>query len=515
MNSDSITNKPVAVAHDCPSEANIKKWQSKSADEPPALECPTASIFPEHSLPDAARYLIDEIVRTTFADRSLASVQAIPWMAAALGKGAVARHIRETFANLFVIAFAESGSGKSEVSRIWRRPFDGEATAIRRSWEVNDRPRIEANIRSIDKKLRMLEKPKKASFIEDELEQMETLIRQRDEFKAQLKLPTLLMEDATQEAMIRACASYDESMMSFSSDAGKVLSNLHGRYSQKGSGSALKEDTFYLKGFSCEQHNVDRVESSLILTQPCLTAMWLVQPGKIPLLFGDESLRDGGLIPRFMPYLAPSGLPQTSIQSPLQESLARGWASLISDLFKIRKRSGGVNGDRLILNVEEAAADELLHWENANRSKTRGGEFHDIASFVSRWKEWVLRIAVSLQTAKYVRDSSRDSICASTIREAMSVADWHINEQLRLLYTERQASRQRESEKRADDLNRLCKVLGEAGGSRSLNELNRRNNFSTEQIEQLAKYAPERLSIESRPSATKPSRVCVLRGDAV
>ena len=514
MSSEFVTSDQVPFPTS-PSESSIINWQSKGCDDAPSLDCPPAFPFPEQTLPDCARFLIDEIVRTTFADRSLASVQAIPWMAAALGKGAVARHVCDTFANIFVIAFAESGSGKSEVSRIWRRPFDEEATAIRRSWEVNDRPRIQANIQVIDKKLRVLDKSKKASFIENEGEQRATLIRQRDELQSQLKLPILLLEDATQEAMIRACMSYDQSMMSFSSDAGTVLSNLHGRYAQKGSGSALKEDTFYLKGFSCETHKVNRVESCIELKQPCLTAIWLVQPGKIPLLFGDESLRDGGLIPRFMPYLAPSGLPETSIQPPLQDSIARGWANLISDLFKIRKQSGGVDGNRLILNVEEAAAEELLHWENANRSKTRGGEFHDIASFVSRWKEWVLRIAVSLQTAKYVRDSSRDSICVSTIREAMAVAEWHINEQLRLLYTERQASRQNESEKRAADLNRLCKVLNEAGGSRSLNELKQRNNFSTEQVEQLAKYAPERLSIESRPTATKPSRICVLRGDPV
>lgn len=513
MNDDYSLNRSECLPSGIQAGDCIKKWSSKIESETFVLETPESSPFPEAALPIEARQLVDEVVRTTFVDRNLACIQLLPWMASALGKGAVAQMgSRLTFGNLFVLGFAESGSGKSESSKVLRRPFDEFARGLRSDWMEQVRPRIEAELRHIDKELRAFDKaPKKSDPSGDQLDRIAGLIRKKNQLSRQLTPPTLLFEDATQEAMISDCASYDESMMAFSSDAGKAISNLHGRYSPKGSGAILREDTFYLKSYSCEQINVDRVTSSIMLTEPCLTLMWLVQPGKVPLLFGDESLCDGGLIPRFMPYLATSGLPETSVQPPIEAKVIQEWQCLISKLFGLREKFGAVGGKkRLVFTVEDAAAEAWSTRDNSNRSKTRGGPFRDIASFVSRWSEWALRIAVGLQAAKFVNDSSATIITLATMNEALLVAEWHANEQLRLLHQGRLSARQKEVETLNGQLERLTKELQKNGGFRTLADLQRRNNFSREEIYRLVQHAPGVLSIEDRPSATKPSRVCVL-----
>ena len=76
------------------------------------------------------------------------------------------------------------------------------------------------------------------------------------------------------------------------------MSNLLGRYSKLD----RTDEGIYLKAFSGDYCRVDRqCREPVVLQQPCLAALWLVQPDKLETLLAERSLTDGGMIPRLLP----------------------------------------------------------------------------------------------------------------------------------------------------------------------------------------------------------------------
>ena len=494
-------------------DSGVKIWTPPAQDSPSGLIMPSARPFPAESLPDAARRMVAEVSRVTFADPNLAFAQIIPWMAAALGKGAMADSgDRRNFGNVFVLGIAESGTGKSESLRILRRPFDAIYAEVTDVWERTVRSEAETQMKNIQLQMDAIDKrSRKNGYSEADAQEVAGLSADKRQLERKLIPPRLLFEDATQEAMVDACASFDQSMMACSSDAGKAISNLHGRYAKPGAG-LIREDTLFLKGYSNEQIVVDRIKRSTLIQEPCLTLLWLVQPCKVALLYGDESLRDGGLIPRMMPCLGPVGLPSKTFQNPIRDDVLEGWQNLINGLYDMRQKGGALHShDRVIFPVERSAMDFLIGWDNRNREKTRGGELSDISAFVSRWGEWALRIVVSLQAAEYITDQRHKTISVEMIQRAIAIAEWFANEQLRVLYDGRTAVRASEVAKQAERANKLETLLSASGGEKSLSELENRNSFSRDEVERLVRVAPNRFAIEVRLSATKPAHVCVLK----
>lgn len=494
-------------------ESGVREWHPPQESATAEMTMPDRLPFPADALPDAAQRMVDEVVRVTFADPNLVCAQVIPSMAAALGKGAVANSgDRLVFGNVFVLGIAGSGTGKSESMRILRRPFDKINAELAEHWERTVRSEAETRMRGIELQMNAIEKrSKNTGYSNADAQRVAQLSVEKRQLEIQLIPPRLLFEDATQEAMVDACASFDQSIFACSSDAGKAISNLHGRYAKSG-GSLFREDTFLLKAFSNEQIVVNRIKGSTILEEPCLSLLWLVQPGKVASLYGDESLCDGGLIPRMMPCLASVGLPLKTIQEPVSDAVSQGWQTLINGLYGLRKTGGSLfSRERTVFQINRDAMELLIGWDNGNRKKTQDGVFADISAFVSRWGEWALRTVVNLLSAEYIKDSSSNAVTIRMMRKAIMIAEWFANEQLRVLHEGRVAARRGQTSKRMERAGRLEELLIASGGEKSLSELANRNSFSADEVGLLVREHPNRFGIETRVSATKPARVCVLK----
>lgn len=495
-------------------EAAAQSGMGQIADAPSISypEVPSEAPFPVECLPEAAQQIITEVTRVSFAPSKLVAVQALAWMAASLGKGVMSKTGEtKTFPNLFILGISGTGTGKSESAKILGKPFQTSQEDRIKEWKQGTKPQIDTRLKEITLRLKELDKAAgDAGGYGGDKSEVEKLTREHEELKGK-KSPKLIVEDSTQEALTDAFNSYDGSLLSYSTDAGKVISNLLGRYAASTAGNTLREDTAFLKGYSVEGFSVERVGRSSVVQEPCLTLLWMIQPGKTETLYGDGALCDGGFLPRLMPCLTEGGLPQRTFQEGIDGGVSVAWHKLLNRFLHLRTQ-GGSPGDsgRVVFEIAQDAQNHWLQWDNGNRAKTTNGDLRDISAFVSRWGEWAQRIAVTLQAAQYLEDKT-SKITLETMKAAIRIAEWFTGEQLRILHKARVAAVEAEHAELQNRAEKLTQELENEGGEKSLNELNRRNGFTEKEIRELCENFSDRFEIRERPTNTKPSVVCVLK----
>ena len=114
---------------------------------------------------------------------------------------------RFSFANLFIMASAASGSGKSESFRLALGPFfKAEKEAID-DWKENTQSHVIADKMYVDARIDELKKKLKADLDpldpNDIKRELEKLIKQSDELGYRLEQPCFSTEDATSEAIAK------------------------------------------------------------------------------------------------------------------------------------------------------------------------------------------------------------------------------------------------------------------------------------------------------------------------
>lgn len=475
-------------------------------------EIPSEEPFPVECLPTEAQAMIAEVERVTHAPQKLVAVQALTWMAACLGKGVMSKTGEtKTFPNLFVLGISGTGTGKSESAKHLGKPFESFALGLVQKWNRETKPKTDTRLREIALQLKHLERNvgKNGGYGADR-DEVESFQREQEELKGK-KPPRLSVEDSTQEALTDAFNSYDGSLLSYSTDAGKVISNLLCRYTATTAGDTLREDTAFLKGYSVETFSVERVNRSSVVQEPCLALLWMIQPGKTETLYGDGALVDGGFLPRVMPCLTKEGLPQRTFQEGIGGDVSAAWHNLLSSLLHLRSQ-GGTPGDprRVVFEIAGEAQKHWLEWDNGNRAKTTNGDLRDISAFVSRWGAWAQRVAVTLQAVRYHKTKASE-ITLETMKEAIRIAEWFVGEQLRILHKSRVKAIEDKHEKLQRRADKLTKDLGENEREKSLSQLENRNGFTKEELHELCDKFPHRFEIRTKQTPTKPSVVCVLK----
>ena len=208
---------------------------------------------------------------------------------------------RVTGGNLYIMASAESGSGKSETFRHAAKPFLVYEQVMVEQWKAEVLPRLRAEEDLLESEMGRLKKVagKGKSDVEREEIRDELQVKKKElaEVNAGLTAPALCCEDVTSEKLAVMFSQNQEQLASLSPDAGNIVNILLGRYNKLD----RTDEGIYVKAFSGDYCRVDRQgREPVLLQRPCLTALWLVQPDKIETLLAERSLTDGGMIPRIL-----------------------------------------------------------------------------------------------------------------------------------------------------------------------------------------------------------------------
>ena len=229
---------------------------------------------------------------------SLVGCCALGILSASIGAGLAVQSAsnRVTRGNIYVLASAESGSGKSETFRHMAKPFQQfEMDRIKR-WKELERPDAIAMRELLEVDIKECKKQYAKHHDDNIGEEVKEFEREMEELEKRLDPPTLSCEDVTTEKLADLLSKNDEQLASLSPDALSIVNILLGRYNKLD----RTDEGLYLKAYSgdpCMVHRMSR--DPISLESPCLTALWLTQPDKLRSLLDERSLNEGGLIPGF------------------------------------------------------------------------------------------------------------------------------------------------------------------------------------------------------------------------
>ena len=400
----------------------------------------TPTPFPVHCLPEVVEAMGRAIARTERTPESLAGCCALGILSASIGAGLEVRSgpNRVTRGNLYLLASAESGSGKSETFRHAVKPFHSFERELLEQWRLVTGPRLETEVQILEARITQL--VKQAGRAEDAIERgaLRDEVEKSKAELARLKMgsapPALCCEDVTTEKLAVMLRDNKEQIASLSSDAGSIVNNLLGRYSKLD----RTDESVYLKAWSGDFCRTDRQgKEPIILQRPCAAALWLTQPDKLESLLAEQSLTDGGLIPRILVcHTNARPIKITDDMEGIPPEIASKWEALIQD--NIRHFRLGVP---IVIDPTPEARQMMTNYFNSIVER-RKGDLQDVGSYAARWGEQAWRIAVCLHAGHFGNLAAEFPLDEGNASRAIELAEWFAGEQLRILEGGRHEARQ-------------------------------------------------------------------------
>ena len=465
--------------------------------------------FPTHCLPDAAAAMAREIARVTTAQNEpLAAASVLAMISAALGGGIEAETggERRTLGNIYVLAIAESGSGKGETYKLAAEPFESAEAEVVDDFEMHTKPGLIAESSVAEERAKQLKREAaKESDTHARLLSLQNY-QQAEEEKAAIQkridaAPRWKVADITKEALSAVMAGQPgEAVASLSSEARGIFSIVKGRYGKEGG-----DEDLYCSAYSGDSITINRVgRPTVTLRRPCLTILWMVQPDAAKAAFNESSFTDSGLLPRFLVF-DPRAEAQERYEQPkpIPYEIKNGWAKLIRSLATTYRMN---TGERESVKASPAAVAVMTDYERENirRRRRSDGDLAHLASFVARWNENAWKLALILHCARHGNRAHQVTLEAETARDALEIMRWFTNRQLEVLSN---GSR----EKLQKRLMALMAVMAVVKTEISFRDLKRSHSFEESEIRQLLVAFPKAFRIEERRSGPQRTSSVVCR----
>jgi hypothetical protein len=305
-----------------------------------------------------------------------------------------------------------------------------------------------------------------------------------------------MVENVTTEKLAVLLSQRKETLFSLSADAGSIVNNLLGRYAK----GERTDESLYLKAWTGEPERVDRLgRESVSLRQPCLSALWLVQPDKVESLLANAALSDGGLLPRFL--LCHSGCePQEMADDDdlrgVPAEVSQEWVELVGALLDAYRYR---DGQAATVRPTDAARAHFREHFNASVRRYHNGELRDVNSFRARWTEQGWRIALCLHAGTWGAKAAGQPLAEETADAALAIANWFAKQQLGILAKGR-------AERQQTRLESLCVKLAGYGGAATLRDLRERNGFDPVEVRSLSVAFPSRVKMKMQAAGKKGGR---------
>jgi hypothetical protein len=397
--------------------------------------------FPIDCLPPVAAEMATAIARTERTPETLAGCCILGFLSASIGAGLQVKSgpHRITRGNLYILASAESGSGKSETIRHVKSPLIEYEEELLDDWKRHTLPKAESEHDMLEAEIVGLRKQAAAKDtgavereeIRAEIEKKKARLR---ELAMELQAPILLVEDITGERLAVLLEYRGECLASISPDAGAIVNILLGRYNRLD----RTDEGIYLKAYSGDFCRVDRQgREPVSLKHPCLAVLWLTQPDKLDALLKERSLTDGGLTPRILfCHTRAAPRPITEDASEIAPLTAQNWTQLVHGLLEKFRLAA-----QPVTIAPTSEAQNVLDEHYNGIVERRKHELQDVGPYAARWTEQAWRIAVCLHAGLHGAKAGEHHLEPETAQKAIKLADWFAARQLEILAGSRMAAR--------------------------------------------------------------------------
>jgi hypothetical protein len=431
--------QPVAVDSTPDLHAAPPRHVSTHITLPEGPDEPEAAPFPLDALPPAIAAIVAAVSQTERVPLALPAVCALAAMSAALGMGleVASGPNRVTRANLFLLASAESGSGKSQTFRLIAAPLVDHQTSLLETWKQETSPQLQAEIRVLEREILALEKKAAKTTEPTEHDRMvgelKFKLARKDELTLRAAMPCTIAQDVTTERLAVLLRDNREVVFSASADARKLVDNLLGRYNP----GKTTDESLYLSAYSGDFVRVDRQgRDTVVLNNPCLALCWFVQPDLLATMLDEESLSASGFLPRLLICHTKAAPRRIEGEAQiLSATVLNQWKQLNDDLLVTFHAA---NKPHRIMPTQEAM--EVLNDYHNRIVDRRAADLADVGAFAARYAENAWRLSIVLHAAMWGSDAGNEPLAAETAANAVCIVEWFAASQLDILAKGRRAA---------------------------------------------------------------------------
>ena len=439
--------------------------------------------FPVDNLPDLLKGVATELAKTCRVPVCLPAMAAIGVISGAIGKSVVVRggfQDKQTRLNLYVIAVAERGSGKSIIGStlcpaIMERSRQlAEDYRKKMSSKIADLAVMKQTVSNLIKQAGDLKNPDRLIDHQELREKQQKFDELNQEVNRDIKL---WIDNSTSEALAKCLQDNEETLFTYSPEAGGAIKVVLGKYTENKTDIDL-----WLNGYSGDVVGIERKGSkSVQLASPCISILWLVQRIVIRDLISNPEVFARGFTARCLIFDSEARKEYETGEEG-KFTLTEKWNELLNKILYDRCRTHVPRE----LACGSLANDVFRAFENETIDLERN-HFPDIAGELGRGRENALKIAGIFAVAK------PDNMITKEIAEnAVGIARWVMFNYLNLLQHGR-------LKKLRPDLDRVMELVNGSNGEMKIGVVETSTALSREEIENLAKLFPSHLTVAKLP----------------
>jgi hypothetical protein len=480
--------------------------ETDASAQPPS-ESLQAGLFPLDALNPVMREIAEQSADVYQIKCELPGMAGIAVMAGAIGKGIVIQGAvsgRETHCNLYVIPGAPKSYGKNAAATM-AAPLRDASNELAESFRQTERPTLLTEKKVSEKREQLLVK----KCADDETGEPERQEKQVELAKIQKRLdeiellltwpPTHLVGNATSAALTEILKRNDETIFSFSPEAGELVRIALGKFTK----DRAADFDLFLSGYTVEsarETRISRGDSGDFV--PCISVLWFCQPFLLRKLFTNEEALERGLTARVLPFIVEheGNIPEDDgIVRCVSDSAREAWDSLVRCVLEYRQSAQ-------IIECSPEAREVFRTFHN-EAVRLRNGKYRAIEGELGRWRENAIRIAGGQCVADALskgEDVQSLIVTGEQAERAVKIARWSHLHSLAMLnkgLADRQWQR----------VETLQALVSRYSGAVTLRDLRDRHGFAPDEVKRLAAEYPHALSIQThKPITGRPSEILTL-----
>lgn len=449
------------------SSSNHSDHETSPADKP----------FPVHYLPVNLRRAVNAITDVIPMPAAIPACVAIGATSAAIGNGLRIRSTAQgdtSGANVFILAAAQSSSGKSLAYKHLFRPFREFEAGLRGDYRKFSKPKVEHERKMIAAEQRKIQKLIEGKGASEEDRQRHQELENELAKLNRISEPRLFVENITPQKLVRVMSQQpSECLTSASPDARESIKVLLGKHN-----GGQADDAFYISAWSRETYAFDRVSSegeSIVLESPCLNLLWLVQPDRLRELAAETEVFESGFYQRLL-VSNQGGEAVMPSKNPIDQAALDMWQETQEELLNCYRISEEAS---LVLPSPEAF-DAL--WEFQEEAvRLQNEQYRDLPTVTGKWGENAWRLALIFHAIKHGRKAAGTRLRLDTAQEAIMVMDWFSQQSLALLRPGREARKH----ERANQLRQVLHTYFDEDGA-MVGVLRRNHGFEVHELQAIA-----------------------------
>ena len=458
--------------------------------------------FPVDQLSTSQRAIVTSIVDTYGQDPGVVGIGSVAVIGAAMGRafrveGAVPGQI--THGNIMAVVSAMRSEGKGTTAKKLMGPLIEYNSELQRQYRQHERPDLMRELNQAEARLNLLYKAKEEPNPPDEIVRLE---RRVEELKVQLaSAPALYVGSATGAALVQALGRNAEAIMLFCPEAGDAVKVALGRYTKDGG----TDIDLMLAGYSVETFSETRVgRGSHHFEQPCVSALWYVQPSLLQEILSAKEAMERGLCARFLFASSPRNV------IPLDDGAARSipscilssWHGAVTSVLQRRK------GNDVVIACHPDAVEIFLAFHN-EIVRLRNGPLRQFQGDFGRARENAIRVALGQAVLDAVGSRETPSmIYPDHAQRGVEIVRYSLAKFAQLLLPLRE-------ELRMDRVRKIQEICGGINGRVTWKILKNNHGFQEAELQELVALYPSYLRLETvapQPQGGRPSRVMVRVG---